>query len=48
YRDGAVFVRAVADTVGAEGFSAVWADADHVPTASEILAPKEWIKRVNG
>lgn len=48
YRDGAVFVRKVTDTVGAEGFGAVWAEADHVPTAAEILAPEDWIKRVHG
>lgn len=48
YRDGAVFVRTVTDTVGADGFAAVWAEAHHVPTATEILAPKEWIKRVHG
>lgn len=48
YRDGAVFVRTVTDTVGAEGFSAVWANAEHVPSAAEILAPTDWIKRVHG
>ncbi len=48
YRDGAVFVRNVTDQVGAEGFSAVWAEADHVPSAAEILEPDLWVKRVHG
>lgn len=48
YRDGAVFVRAVHDQVGAEGFAAVWADPAHLPGRAEILDPAAWVRRVHG
>jgi len=48
YRDGAVFVRAVTDQVGHDGFNAVWASAENLPSRSEILAPQSWVKRVHG
>jgi len=48
YRDGAVFVRAAVDKVGMEGFNAVWAGPENLPTKSEILDPSLWIARVHG
>jgi len=48
YRDGAVFVRAVTDQVGRDGFNAVWGSAENLPSRAEILAPETWIKRVHG
>jgi coenzyme F420 biosynthesis associated uncharacterized protein len=48
YRDGAEFVRAVTDTVGHDGFNAVWATAENLPSKSEILEPQTWVKRVHG
>ncbi|MDV3220173.1 zinc-dependent metalloprotease [Intrasporangium sp.] len=48
YRDGAVFVRAVTDEVGREGFNAVWSTPDNLPKATEILDPGAWVRRVHG
>jgi coenzyme F420 biosynthesis associated uncharacterized protein len=48
YRDGAVFVRGVQDTVGVDGFNAVWSSADALPLAREIADPKAWVRRVHG
>lgn len=48
YRDGAEFVRAVIDKAGHDGFSAVWAEAANLPTASEIHDPDSWVQRVHG
>ena len=48
YRDGAVFVRGVQDTVGVEGFNAVWASPDTLPLAREIADPQAWVRRVHG
>lgn len=48
YRDGAGFVRSVVDTVGREGFDAVWAESANLPSRSEILAPETWVHRVHG
>jgi len=48
YRDGAVFVRAAVDKVGMEGFNAVWATPDNLPSKTEILDPALWIARVHG
>jgi coenzyme F420 biosynthesis associated uncharacterized protein len=48
YRDGAVFVRAVVDKVGMEGFNAVWAEPANLPTKKEILDPSVWVARVHG
>ena len=48
YRDGAVFVRAAVDKVGMEGFNAVWASPENLPTKAEILDPALWIARVHG
>lgn len=46
YREGAAFVRAVVDEVGAEGFSAVWAEPANLPTIAEIRDPATWMDRV--
>ena len=48
YRDGAVFVREVTEKVGHDGFNAVWASAENLPSRSEILAPQTWVHRVHG
>jgi coenzyme F420 biosynthesis associated uncharacterized protein len=48
YRDGAVFVRAAVDKVGMDGFNAVWAGPENLPTKTEILDPSLWISRVHG
>ena len=48
YRDGAVFVRGVQDTVGVDGFNAVWASPDTLPHAREIADPQAWVRRVHG
>ncbi|RNI21701.1 zinc-dependent metalloprotease [Flexivirga caeni] len=48
YRDGAAFCRAVQERVGVDGFNAVWADPDNLPTADEIYAPASWVARVHG
>jgi len=47
YRDGATFVRAVVDKVGLDGFNAVWATADNLPTLAEIHDPDGWVARVH-
>jgi coenzyme F420 biosynthesis associated uncharacterized protein len=47
YRDGAVFVRAVTEKVGRDGFNAVWAEPANLPSRAEILAPETWVKRVH-
>ncbi|TIC79502.1 coenzyme F420 biosynthesis-associated protein [Nocardioides sp. GY 10127] len=48
YRDGAVFVRAAVDAVGMEGFNAVWAGPENLPTRAEIADPAAWVARVHG
>jgi coenzyme F420 biosynthesis associated uncharacterized protein len=48
YRDGAAFVRAVSEKVGHDGFNAVWASAENLPSKSEILEPQTWVNRVHG
>ncbi|MGB7450455.1 MAG: zinc-dependent metalloprotease, partial [Ornithinimicrobium sp.] len=47
YRDGAVFVRAVIDRVGVDGFNQVWTGPDTLPQASEIADPDAWVARVH-
>ena len=46
YRDGAKFVRAVVDEVGVDGFNAVWAAPENLPTLAEIHQPRSWLDRV--
>lgn len=48
YHDGAIFVRAVIDAVGMDGFNAVWSSADALPRATEIPDPQAWVERVHG
>ncbi len=48
YRDGAVFVRHVVDSVGMEGFNAVWTGPETLPSKAEIHDPAAWVKRVHG
>ena len=47
YRDGAIFVRAVVDKVGMDGFNAVWTGPENLPSKAEILRPDTWIRRVH-
>ena len=48
YRDGAIFVRAVTDELGRDGFNAVWSSPDTLPKPTEILDPSAWVRRVHG
>lgn len=48
YRDGAVFVRGVVDSVGMERFNAVWAGPQYLPDKAEIADPARWVARVHG
>ncbi len=48
YADGAVFVRAVTDRVGVDGFNAVWTSPETLPSAAEMADPSAWVARVHG
>ncbi|WP_130012642.1 zinc-dependent metalloprotease [Serinicoccus sediminis] len=48
YRDGAIFVRAVQDQVGVEGFNQVWTSPETLPRPAEIADPQAWVARVHG
>jgi coenzyme F420 biosynthesis associated uncharacterized protein len=48
YRDGAAFVRGVEEKVGRDGFNAVWAAPDNLPSKDEISDPGAWVARVHG
>lgn len=48
YRRGAVFVRAVVDSVGMTRFAEVFGSAGALPTMTEIDDPPAWIRRVIG
>lgn len=48
YRDGAAFVRGVQQRVGIDGFNAVWAAPQHLPSPEEIQDPAAWVARVHG
>ena len=48
YRTGALFVRGVQDRVGVEGFNAVWAQPENLPSPEEIAEPALWVNRVHG
>ena len=48
YRDGAAFVRAVQETVGVDGFNAIWSSPETLPRAREITDPQAWVRRVHG
>ena len=40
--------RQVVDTVGMEGFNAVWSGPEALPTRAEIHDPQAWVGRVHG
>jgi coenzyme F420 biosynthesis associated uncharacterized protein len=48
YRDGAIFVRAVTDQVGVDGFNQVWTGPETLPRPTEIADPQAWVARVHG
>lgn len=48
YRDGAAFVRAVEREVGRDGFNAVWAAPENLPSPLEIADARAWVRRVHG
>ncbi|MGV8968539.1 MAG: zinc-dependent metalloprotease [Cellulomonas sp.] len=48
YRDGAVFVRAVTEKVGTDGFNAVWTSPQTLPLPEEIENPSSWVQRIHG
>ncbi|MBA8826559.1 coenzyme F420 biosynthesis associated uncharacterized protein [Saccharopolyspora lacisalsi] len=48
YAQGAAFTRHVVDTVGMEGFNAVWSAPEHLPSRAEITDPAVWLRRVHG
>jgi len=48
YRDGAIFVRNAVDTVGMDGFNAVFAEPANLPSKAEIHDAAAWIRRVHG
>ncbi len=48
YRDGAIFVRAVVEQVGMDGFNRVWQSPQQLPRPEEIIDPKAWVTRVHG
>ena len=48
YRDGAVFVRAVVDEVGMDGFNRIWTSPETLPLPREIEEPSAWVARVHG
>jgi coenzyme F420 biosynthesis associated uncharacterized protein len=47
YRDGAVFVRAVIDDVGVDGFNRIWESPETLPLPTEIETPSAWVARVH-
>jgi coenzyme F420 biosynthesis associated uncharacterized protein len=48
YTEGSQFVRQVVDRVGLDGFNAVWASPENLPSRPEISDPANWIRRVHG
>lgn len=48
YAQGAEFTRHVVNSVGMEGFNAVWAAPEHLPTRAEIATPRDWLHRIHG
>jgi coenzyme F420 biosynthesis associated uncharacterized protein len=47
YAEGAAFTRYVIDTVGMDGFNAVWTSPNTLPTKAEIVAPASWVHRIH-
>jgi putative hydrolase len=48
YKDGAAFVRSVQETVGVDGFNAIWSSPETLPRAREITDPQTWVRRIHG
>jgi coenzyme F420 biosynthesis associated uncharacterized protein len=48
YAEGSRFVRRVVAEVGMDGFNAVWASPETLPTHDELKEPATWIARVAG
>lgn len=48
YAQGAAFTRHVVGAVGMEGFNAVWAAPENLPSRPELAAPAKWLRRVHG
>lgn len=48
YAEGAEFTRHIVDAVGMDGFNAVWAAPENLPSRAEITAPASWLRRVHG
>lgn len=48
YAEGAAFTRHVVDTVGMDGFNAVWTSPETLPSRAEITDPASWLRRVHG
>jgi len=48
YAQGAAFTRHVVNAVGMDGFNAVWARPENLPTREEISDPGAWLRRVHG
>ncbi|MCQ9162570.1 zinc-dependent metalloprotease [Arthrobacter sp. STN4] len=46
YSDGAKFVRDVVAVAGMEGFNTVWAQAENLPTETEIHNARLWVERM--
>ena len=40
--------RAAVDAVGMDGFNAVWAGPENLPSKAEIGDPAAWVRRVHG
>jgi coenzyme F420 biosynthesis associated uncharacterized protein len=47
YAEGAAFTQHVVDTVGMDGFNAVWTSPETLPTRAEIVDPAAWLYRMN-
>jgi coenzyme F420 biosynthesis associated uncharacterized protein len=47
YAEGAAFTRHVIDSVGMDGFNAVWTSPNTLPTRSEITQPASWVRRIH-
>jgi len=48
YREGALFVRAIVDRIGMDGFNQVWTSPETLPSKAEIDQPDQWLERVAG
>ena len=48
YEQGRVFVDEVVNTIGMDGFNAVWTSPETLPRRSEITDPSAWMDRVHG